>query len=101
MRLSNGYATHTSGIEPKCPPVDVQATRSSMPVDDAGRHAWEALGHEIRSETSTVASAAVHHLIVGFRPRSTVLVTSIHTIRLKNKGRIDTISPSDGLILCD
>lgn len=84
---SDKGATHASSIEPECPPVNIQVARSGMSVNEVGGHAWEALPHgvHIRSVFVIVANAAVHHLVVAFRPGSAVFVTPARSIiRLKN-----------------
>jgi len=45
-----------------------------MSVNDVGRHAWEALRHEVRSEIGIVANTAVHHLVVAFCPGGTMII---------------------------
>jgi len=84
---SDKGATYTSSIESECPPVDIQVTCSSMSVNETGGHAWEAAPHgiHVRSVFVVVAGTAVHHLVVTFRPRSSVFITPMRSIRLKNE----------------
>lgn len=76
--------TYTSSIEPERPPVDIEATRGSMSVDNAGGHTWESFLHDI--QIGSVANASVHHLVVTFRPRNTVIVASACTDQNKEQG---------------
>ena len=75
--------TYTSSIEPERPPVNIQTTRSCMPVNDAGGHAWQTLRLSIRNEVIPVTNAAVHHLIIAFRPRGALLVPSARLVSLE------------------